>query len=339
MQQDGQLHLYRSHAMNTEIETILESQPDPMNRELAQMVDKWFHAVERRFSRFLPESELSRLNSHSGKLTLVSAPMAEVLLLADSYRSQTEGLFTPFVHDALRAAGYDRSFEKLDKENAFVTDILTGSEAFMTLHPQMKAVQLRAGAHLDLGGIVKGWSAERLAGRLRRKYGIKRGLANAGGDLQVWGGSSHDEPWNIGIASPWDTEEELAIVCLREGAVATSSVWGRSWTYGPHGQGHHLIDPRTMKPAISDVAQCSIAGDSLIPCEIWAKVVCIAGVEPGMALLQKHAPRMEALIVTHAGDIHFYGDPHQLDSRWEIEKLDFLHAITNETETKGERIR
>ncbi|MFD2369532.1 FAD:protein FMN transferase [Brevibacillus sp. GCM10020057] len=336
MQKGRQLHLYRCRAMNTEIETMLENQPGQVKCELEQTVDRWFRAIERRFSRFLPESELSRLNSYSGKLTLVSAAMAEVLLLADMYRSQTEGLFTPFVYDALRAAGYDRSFEQLDKENASVTDVFADSEASMAIYPQMMAVQLTAGAHIDLGGIVKGWSAEKLAGRLRRRYGIRRGLVNAGGDVQAWGGSSTEEPWNIGIASPWDTDEELALVSLRDGAVATSSVCGRRWRYGPDGQGHHLIDPRTMKPAVSDVAQCSIVGDNLIPCEIWAKVVCIAGLDYGLALLQKYTARMEALIVTHAGDIHFYGNTEQIHSRWEIEKLDFVHTVT--CVGKGERL-
>ncbi|MED4754360.1 FAD:protein FMN transferase [Brevibacillus choshinensis] len=322
------LHVHRCRAMNTEMETILLSQSEQMSRALEQIVNKWFYAVEHRFSRFLPESELSYLNSHSGRLTIVSGAMAEVLALAEAYRIQTQGIFTPFVYDALHAAGYDQSFEKLDREKATTADEFSFSPAAMTLHLAMKAVQLRTGSHLDLGGIAKGWSAEKLAGRLRRKHGVKRGLVNAGGDVQVWGGSSSDEPWYIGISSPWNRDEELAIATLREGSVATSSVWGRRWKNSQHKEQHHLIDPRTMKPGNSDVAQCSIVGDSVIACEIWAKVVCILGLKSGEAMLRKHCPRLEALIVSDMGDIHLFAHPHHGKERWEINRIDFFHDIT-----------
>ncbi|MGG4496584.1 FAD:protein FMN transferase [Brevibacillus reuszeri] len=325
MQQEVQMHYYRCRAMNTEMETILLSSSEQMSQELSKIVDRWFYQVEHRFSRFLPDSELSYLNNHSGRLTLVSELMAEVLELAEAFRIQTGGIFTPFVYDALHAAGYSQSFEKLDKEKPTSTEEFSFRTAAMMLHPQMKAVQLRAGSHLDLGGIAKGWSAEKLAGRLRRKYRIKRGLVNAGGDVQLWGGSSVNEPWHIGIASPWNQDEELTIVSRREGAVATSSVLGRRWKNGLHEEQHHLIDPRTMKPGNSDVIQCSVAGDSVISCEIWAKVVCIVGLECGIVLLRKHCPRMEALIVSETGDIHLVSHSHLRNERWEIEQIDFFH--------------
>ncbi|BAH46196.1 conserved hypothetical protein [Brevibacillus brevis NBRC 100599] len=327
MQQEVQMHHYRCRAMNTEIETILRSSSEQMSQELAKIVDRWFYQVEHRFSRFLPDSELSYLNNHSGRLTLVSELMAEVLTLAESFRLQTGGIFTPFVYDALHAAGYSESFEKLDKKTTTTTKEFSFHKTAMMLHPQMKAVQLQAGSHLDLGGIAKGWSAERLAERLRRKHGIKRGLINAGGDVQLWGGSSVNEPWYIGIANPWNQDEELTIVSRREGAVATSSVWGRRWKNGQHEERHHLIDPRTMKPGNSDVIQCSVTGDSVIACEIWAKVVCIVGLECGIALLRKHCPRMEALIVSGTGDLHLVSYSHHQKERWELDQIDFFHDI------------
>ncbi|MCK9910545.1 FAD:protein FMN transferase, partial [Microbacteriaceae bacterium K1510] len=90
----------------------------------------------------------------------------------------------------------------------------------------MCAVQLAAGSQIDLGGIVKGWSVDRLAKWLKQK-GISRGLINAGGDLQVWGGFNHSEPWCVGIAHPFEEELDMAVVSLFDGAAATSNIVGR----------------------------------------------------------------------------------------------------------------
>ncbi|QRG68056.1 FAD:protein FMN transferase [Brevibacillus choshinensis] len=329
MQPEVPLHVYRSRAMNTEIEVIWESQALRKSRALEKIADKWFHAVEQRFSRFMPDSELSYLNRQSGSLTLISGAMAEVLSLAEIFHIQTEGMFSPFVYDALHAAGYSQSYDIVKQADAVTSDSSCSGAYSMTLHSGMKAVQLQDGTHLDLGGIVKGWSAEKMADKLRLAYGVRRGLVNAGGDVQVWGGSSAQEPWRIGIASPWHPEEELAMVSLRDGAVATSSSWGRRWNHAKHGVQHHLIDPRTMRPGSSDVIQCSIAGDSLISCEIWAKVVCLFGLERGLALLQTKCPRMEALIVSETGDLHLLRRHPQEKERWETEHIDFIHEKAN----------
>ncbi|WP_419878281.1 FAD:protein FMN transferase [Brevibacillus centrosporus] len=329
MQLEVPLHVYRSRAMNTEIEAVWEREALRKSTSLEKIVDKWFQAVEQRFSRFIPDSELSYLNRRSGSLTLVSGAMVEVLSLADTFHIQTEGIFSPFVYDALHAAGYSQSYEIVKQADA----VTPGGPSFgaysMTIHPGMKAVQLHTGTRLDLGGIVKGWSAEKLGDKLKLTYGVRRGLVNAGGDVQVWGGSSAQEPWNIGISSPWHPEEELALVSLRDGAVATSSVYGRRWNHIKHGVQHHLIDPRTMRPGSSDVVQCSIVGDSLISCESWAKVICLLGLERGLALLQAKCPRMEALIVSKTGDLHLLRRHQQEKERWETEHVDFIHEAAN----------
>ncbi len=330
MKQQAKLQAFQCYAMNTKIEAILECQANTRQR-LEGIVREWFRAVEERFSRFRPDSELSFLNTQGGKLVLVSPHMLEVLALAETYRKETGGLFTPFIHDALLAAGYDCSFEQINREHVAGSPCRPPAEPSLSLYPGMKAVRLGADTRIDLGGIVKGWSAQRLSEKLYKRHNVMRGLLNAGGDVQVWGGSDSTEPWHIGILSPWNEAEEIAIVSVRDGAVATSSVTGRRWHHERRGDMHHIIDPRTMQPSTSDVAQCSIVGESLIEAEIWAKVVCIAGRERGVSLLQTYAPRVEALIVSLMGDVHFVGDQGSLESRWEIAKVDDVSEI----KTKG----
>ncbi len=144
--------------------------------------------MEARLSRFRANSELSRLNRSAGSWLLVSDILFDILAEAEAFRLRTEGLFNVNVLEALRASGYDQSFEKAA---LFSPSMLSASAAlplqpFMEMDAGMKAVKLRSGAQVDLGGIAKSWSVRKLSDWLRRKRGIKTGLINAGGDAAVW---------------------------------------------------------------------------------------------------------------------------------------------------------
>ena len=108
---DPNFLMLRHHfkAMGTEIELLLEADGD--NSPLFQAEDE-FRRLESLLSRFQPDSELSRLN-RAGELS-VGPELLELAELAVAARERTAGRFDPTVHDAVCAAGYDRSFELID---------------------------------------------------------------------------------------------------------------------------------------------------------------------------------------------------------------------------------
>jgi len=292
-------------AMNTDVEAILihkaarqqlsEAETQAEAGEYAALVKRWFGDMEARLSRFRANSELSRLNRSAGSWLLVSDILFDILAEAEAFRLRTEGLFNVNVLEALRASGYDQSFEKAAHFSPSMLSVGAALplQPFMEMDAGMKAVKLRSGAQVDLGGIAKGWSVRKLSDWLRRKRGIKTGLINAGGDAAVWDERTDAAPAELRIQNPWDASSSDATITVRGGGVATSSTLGRSWKT-PSGVYHHIIDPRGMRPSSSDVVQCTITGPDVTACEVWAKVVCIAGLEQGKALLVKHAPAYEA---------------------------------------------
>jgi thiamine biosynthesis lipoprotein len=312
-------------AMNTLVEVAIECSNDDRSA-LQAHIEKSFEAAEHRFSRFLEGSELSRLNRQTGKRSIISEPMLQVLLLAEEYREQTKGLFSIFVHDAIQRVGYSRSFDMMSEEIAVDSIDLEGPLAYqIQIDPIMKSIQTPKGQRMDLGGIVKSWTVRQVSESLQRQWKLKRGLINAGGDLIVWGGSAEGEPWIVGIADPWQAEsEDEIVVMLAEGAAATSSILRRRWSTN-QGVMHHLIDPRSLSSSTSDIVQCSIAGSDPVACEIWAKVLCIAGVEEGISLLRRKTRQLEALFFTKHGEIHFYGTSRSLSARWNDLTVHHIH--------------
>lgn len=177
------------------------------------------------------------------------------------------------------------------------------SEMALHIDPWMKSVRLLAGYKVDFGGIVKSWTAQHIASRLQKDWRVRRGFINAGGDVAVWGGAGEHEPWCIGIANPFESDPSKEVILqLRTGAVATSSIMRRRW-HTNEGEMHHLIDTRMMRPSLSTVVQCTVVGQDLTACEVWAKVLCILGIEEGVSLFRRRSHGMEALLYTSDGAV------------------------------------
>jgi thiamine biosynthesis lipoprotein len=101
------------------------------------------------------------------------------------------------------------------------------------------------------------------------------------------------------VASPLDDTECLATLALSRGGVATSGRDHRRWAT-ERGEAHHLIDPRTGRPAETDVLSATVVGSSAARADVAAKVLLIAGSDAGLAWLERE-PDLAALIVLEDG--------------------------------------
>ena len=270
-------------AMGTEVQLLTVGADDRAGLEAVRGL---IASLEARWSRFRPESELSRLNAAAG--SLVSLPgdtFALVEAAVEAWRL-TGGHFDPTVLPALAAAGYDRSFEFVARDGPISLDGLPPAVpgcAGIALQPDMGLVLLPPGVGLDLGGIAKGHTADRAVAALLAA-GAAGALANLGGDVRVAGAAPDGEAWTVGIDDPHRPGHDLGILTLAAGAVATSSRTRRRWTRGGRTL-HHLIDPTTGAPADRGVAAVVIVAGQAVWAEVLAKAALIAGPDEGAALI------------------------------------------------------
>ncbi|WP_339305482.1 FAD:protein FMN transferase [Paenibacillus sp. FSL L8-0435] len=323
---------FQFHAMNTDVEVQLSAEREEAEHA-ATVVKNWFETQEQRFSRFVADSELNRLNGSTGWMP-ISAAMDEVLSLAYGYIGLTEGIFQPGISQALQASGYDLSFEKVQQRqlqrpllerilrtrtpesSGWMEDRYDHSRPSWIQREGSRMVHLDPGAELDLGGIVKGWAVERIAEWLQRTLRIPAGLINAGGDIQVWGSPDHSQ-WTLQVADPLQNQGAASgAIRLQRGAVATSGISRRQWQNTDGSLAHHLIDPRTMEPAHTDVLQCTVMGQHASQCEIIAKTVCILGSAEAVGWLNRHYDRHDVLWMTRDGSIYFRGNTDTLAEHW-----------------------
>lgn len=280
--------MYRTHvfrAMGTTVSVIGPS-ADPSFVRASHAVEERFAREEQRFSRFRADSELSRVNTSSG-CTEVSRGFAAVVDLALEAARRTDGRFDPTVHDALVAVGYDRDFDDLLAGARGALRPATPCGRWAEVEVDDRTMTLPAGVHLDLGGIAKGWTADRAA-QDALDAGLPWVVVNAGGDLRVAGVAP---PIEVAIEDPQEGDAEIVRLRLARGGLATSSIARRAWAPGVH----HVIDPATGRPAVTELLQATVWAEDAATAEIRATDALLVG--------RSAANRYPAVLVAHDGDV------------------------------------
>lgn len=235
----------------------------------------WVHTMHARLTRFDPASELCRLNAAAGRWTQVSDELEH--LLRESLRAWelSGGLVNVAVLPALLELGYTQSLS-LGAPAARAGGALAVPVPALpdVLEVGPGRARLAPGAAVDLGGIAKGWLADRLADRL----GVSC-VANLGGDLAARGEGPDGEGWPVGFG---DTT-----LMLRDQGAATSSTRLRAWTRDGRSV-HHLVDPRTGRESRTDLGDVSVVAADATRAEVCAKTALLLGAAGAPVFLAQH---------------------------------------------------
>lgn len=250
---------------------------------LAAEVEALVRTEEARFSRFREDSLLSTLNRDRA---VEDATFAEVVRLALAIRDVTAGAFDPAIADDLVAAGYARPFETLGGSVA----VLAPPRLRPALRTDEDRVWLDGDGRIDLGGIVKGWTVDRVAAALAAA-GATSGLVDGGGDIRALGAQPDGSPW------PVEAGDGLAVL-LTGDAVCTSSTLRRRWTTAEGAAAHHIIDPDTGWSADAGVAIAVVAAPTAAVADALATALVAS---PERALAAVPALEADVLLLTPDG--------------------------------------
>lgn len=270
-------------AMGTEVELFLDADADA--KPLLDDAEREFHRLEALLSRFRPDSELSRLNAE--RTRRVGPELLELVQLALDARERTGGRFDPTVLDAVVAAGYDRTFDDVAPEQPASSRSPAIGQGDVGVDESTARVTLGPGCRLDLGGIAKGWAADRVLSLLER---AGPALVNAGGDVACSGG-----PWHVGVETPSGS----ITLALAEGGLATTGRDRRRWRQGER-EAHHVIDPATGVPAETELLTATAVASTAASAEVIATSLFLAG-GAGRAAAEADASDTPAVLVTQDG--------------------------------------
>ncbi len=290
----------RQYLMGTTMSISIAGAETELAHRAADAAFREIRRLETLMSTYLPESDVSRVNrAAGGGWTAVDAEVLRVIREALRYARLTGGAFDITFKPLARVWHFEPG--SVPPPPAALQKVLPLVDYRAVLIDGEGRVRLeRPGMAIGLGGIAKGYAADRAADVLQQ-MGIANATINAGGDVRVLGRPSPERVWHIGIQHPRNPRALLEEISLSAGAVATSGDYERFFVH----EGvryHHLLDVRTGLPArgcmsVTVIAESAMAADAL------STAAFVLGPEAGLALIEAE-PGAEAMIVDAEGGMH-----------------------------------
>ncbi|MBI4885402.1 MAG: FAD:protein FMN transferase [Actinobacteria bacterium] len=233
---------------------------------------------ERCWSRFLPNSDISRLNAAQGAMVSVHPATIDLLQSMVDGVAATDGCFDPTLLAPLVALGYDASWSNPQA----ITSLPAGSAwrgdvGSIAVDRAASVAQLPTGTVLDAGGIGKGLAADLVVAQLLTE-GIDGAMVSIGGDLRVNGVGPSSGSWLIGVADAFDHTREITQLSLANAGVATSGTRRRAWSDSDGNWVHHLLDPSTALPTARELVQATVVAGTAAWAEVYTKMLMVRGV-------------------------------------------------------------
>ena len=274
------LHRYRFRAMAAENEVQVHAATAERAAECASHAIAEVARIEAKYSRYRPDSVVSRINANAGREPVaVDEETLKLLAYAGACHEQSGGLFDPTSGVLRRAWRFDSGHVPDDAELAALLPLVDWDAVEIDGHH----VRLgRAGMELDFGGFGKEYAVDRAA-RVLAECGAEAALVSLAGDLCILGEQPGGAPWRVGVVHPRKGERAIAFIPVSSGAIATSGDYERF--IEADGVRHcHILDPRTGRSARGfqsvtvHAPSCLVAGSA-------TTVAMLKGREAGLAWL------------------------------------------------------
>lgn len=284
--------------MGTRIQIELWHSDEVVGRTAVSAVMDEMRRLDRLMSSYRPDSELSQVNLNAGRSPVtVSAELLTLISRALEFSDVTDGAFDI----TYASVGYMYDFRQKVKpdEQTLLRALPAVDYHHVLVNDENRTVRFRhPKVRIDLGGIAKGYAAERSVEILRRR-GIEHALVSAGGDTRILG-DRRGRSWNVGVRDPRQEGRVIAMLPLVDEAISTSGDYERYFEEDGV-RYHHIIKPTTGKPAGS-VRSVTVIGPDATSTDALSTSLFVLGVRKGLTLVES-LPEYEAVFVDHYGDL------------------------------------
>jgi thiamine biosynthesis lipoprotein len=244
-------------------------------------------AAHRQLSRFLPASDLSRLNRDPRPRVPVDPLLLRLASAAREAGELTGGLVDATLLSEIEAAGYRDSMQARPAgghraESQAVTPAgprPDRSWAKLSVNWQTEAIERPPGVEIDSGGIAKGLLADEVAATLA---GFPAYAVDCCGDARIGGAAGQRRA--VRVEDPFGGKR-ICSLGVSDGGVATSGITRRSWESAGGAPAHHLLDPATGEPAFTGVVQATALAPTAFLADVHAKWALLSGPELAPARL------------------------------------------------------
>lgn len=267
---------------------------------------------ERKFSSTVEDSEISQINASAGKYVTVSDDTVELLQDGLKYGEISDGKFDITIGKLSELWNFSGIAKNLESENneADASVLPEDNEIKSAIsHVNYNSVKIRGNqvkltdseAKIDLGGIAKGYIADKMREYLT-KEGITKGVISLGGNVLTIGPKADNAPYTIGIQKPFsETGTSLGKLEVKDASVVSSGIYERYYRVDGRIY-HHILDTATGYPITNNLYQVTIISKSSMDGDALSTTVFALGEKDGMKLIE-NTEGVEAIFVTEDGNI------------------------------------
>lgn len=260
---------------------------------------------ENLFSRTIPTSDISRINGAQGEAVAVATETAQLVARALTYCKKSGGVFDVTAGCLTQLWDFHQGIvpEKQTLQQA-VQHVDWHTVSVFQENDTWYVQLADPDAALDVGGIAKGWIADELGKYLQRES-FENFLINLGGNVLAHGHNAKGKPWTIGITNPFPDQSENVVVRCTGESVVTSGTYERCFQKNGVLM-HHILDPRTGFPVVTDAVGATIVCEKSIDAEGFSTTALALGVEGGLAFCKAQPEIISAILIDVRGNVRTY---------------------------------
>lgn len=280
----------------------------PHKAQVERAVDQAMEEIEKIDSQmdcFNPRSEVSKINKTAakkggGKIT-VSPDLMTVIAASKEYNLKTEGAFDITLRPVMRLWDFNGKAHVPSQQQLQEALALVDMNNLEINREEGTISFKKRGMALDLGGVAKGYAADRAVAVLK-KHGIRRALVTTGSTTMVMDSKPNNEPWIIGVQNPRKDNSTLGTIGLTNKSISTSGDY-QQYFMSKGKRYHHILDPKTGLPARECMSVTIITSDSCMDADILSTALFVIGYPKSMRFIENQE-HVEAVIVDSKGKVH-----------------------------------
>lgn len=253
----------------------------------------------------VPTSEIAQINANG--TGTVSGDTARMVRKALELYRETSGAFDITVYPIMELWGFTSQNYHVPSENELSAALeKVGSDRVtISTDNDSSTVTLGEGQAIDLGGIAKGFTSQRIM-EVFRSHGLTSAMVSLGGNVQCLGTKPDGTAWRVGVRDPEGGEGDIAaVVEVVDRAVITSGGYERFFTDDATGITYkHIVDPSTGIPVESGISSVTIVTPDGMLGDGLSTALYIMGLEKAAAYWAAHSDSFEAIIIDDAQNIY-----------------------------------
>ncbi len=281
---------------DTVVSLTLWGAPDGLMEEIWAACERY----ENLLSKTIPGSDVSRINQAAGQTVTVDPETWEILRRAKEINALTGGAFSITIAPVTALWSFTgMTTNTVPTDEARLQAVARVDDQKIILG-ENNTVALPSGMQIDLGGIAKGYIADRVSEIVKEK--ACAGIISLGGNVYTVGKKPDGSRFSVGVTNPEATYTYKGVIYTESCTVVTSGTYERGFNFGGV-RFHHILDPKTGWPAQSDLVSATFVMDSSMTADALATACIVIGSEKSLELAKSQG--LDAMFIKKDGSVLF----------------------------------